>query len=105
MSFIELMLSVVFPRLASNPLHIRLDGRTRRGNRQRFAEFYYEGRAWRINADSRYLPLNLAFDAATLGLNPFVQSLTEEGAICLVLAPEIRALQRSKYKYLYIYPN
>ena len=46
----------------------------------------------------------LAYEATINdGSDPFVEDKTEQGGLSLILRPELRELQNSSYKYLYIY--
>ena len=57
-----------------------------------------------MHSDTRYKPLMLAYEATINdGSDPFVEDKTEQGGLSLILRPELRELQNSSYKYLYIY--
>ena len=102
--FLSFMRSVVLPRRSKYPSHIRLDGARTGGNRDAAGHFNHHGRTWVVHADTHFEPLLIAFDAAKKGTDPFV----EEGTMsprgrCLVLTSQLRARQKSRHKYLYIY--
>jgi hypothetical protein len=92
----------VLPRKASNPGHIRLDGKRTGGNRDAAGFFRHHGRNWVVHADTHYAPLMIAHAASQAKTDPFVQEDTVRG-VCLTLRPELRAKYKSPYKHLYIY--
>lgn len=100
--FLGFMRSVVLPGKAANPSHVRLDGARSGGSREVAGQFRHRGKAWVVHADTHYEPLMLAYAAAKRGSDPFVEEDTKRGR-CLVLTDELRAHQRSRHKYLYIY--
>jgi hypothetical protein len=103
-SFISFMEDCVLPRHRDHSNDIRLDGEQTGGKRKAFGYFSYNGRDWKVDEDTHYRPLELAYNAFKTGQDPFVDNTTTTGkARCLVLVPEIRELQRSRAKHLYIY--
>ncbi len=96
--------SSVLPRQKEKPNDIRLDGELTGGKRRSFGYFCYKGRVWKVDEDTRYEPLLLAFSAAEIGEDPFVVSDTASGkGQCLHLREELRKRQRSRSKHMYIY--
>ncbi|UWZ83131.1 hypothetical protein [Occallatibacter riparius] len=96
----------VIPRQQEHPNDIRLDGERTGGKRKAFGFFRYNGREWKVDEDTHYLPLELAYSAFVKGDDPFVESETSTGkGRCLSLAAELRKRQQSRAKYLYIYSN
>lgn len=94
----------VIPRNQEHPNHIRLDGERTGGKRRAFGFFRYKGREWKVDEDTHYKPLNLAYSAFEKGDDPFVESETTTGkGHCLSLPGHLRNLQQSRAKYLYIY--
>lgn len=102
-NFIEFMKELVNPLKNENPNDIRLDGQLSGGNRTVFGRFKHFGCTWEVNSDTRYEPLRLAYEAAIKGNEPFVEGTTKGGNPMLILQSEIKQLQSTKRKYLYIY--
>lgn len=94
---------VVLPRKQANPSHLRLDGSPTGGNWAIAGIFRHDGRYWKVHEDSHYQPLMIAYEAAREGRDPFVHDTTRKGAACLSLRPNLRSLQSTAYKHLYIY--
>jgi hypothetical protein len=88
-----------------HPTWIRLDGQTEGSSQRAFACFRHQGKLWKVDEDTRFEPLNLAYDAEEAGLDPFVPRPTSrsKSRTCLELKDDIRSRQKSKPKYLYIY--
>lgn len=98
-SFIDFMEKEALRRQAANPDHVRLDGQLSGGNLAEFCQFVHLGRLWRINADTRYEPLKLAYHALKAGSDPFKDAATKNGRR-LDLRPIV---QRSGSRHMYIY--
>jgi hypothetical protein len=102
--FVSFMRSCVLPHQAQHPNDIRLDGEQTGGKRKAFGYFRYSGREWKVDEDTRYEPLMLAYSAADSGEDPFVESDTTTGkGQCLSLIGKLRARQKSGPKHMYIY--
>jgi hypothetical protein len=101
-NFLSFTRGEVLTRRASNPGDVRLDGATSGGSRDVVGQFRHGESEWVVHADSHYEPLLIAYEAAEAGVDPFVEESTERGR-CLTLTRELRAQQRSRHKYLYIY--
>jgi hypothetical protein len=84
--FQEFYTKAVEPLKSANPAFIRLDGKIKGDTRIVFAYFLYEGKKWKVNADTHIDRLKLAFDEAAKGNDPFV----------------IKALRDNKGEYLAI---
>src|SRR5437870_1460147 len=93
--FVSFMQSVVLPRKAANPDHLRLDGRRSGGNRDVVGIFCHHEKTWRVNADTHYETLDLAYWTALEGREPFVEEATKGGGECLALQAELQAARRS----------
>ncbi len=103
-SFVEFMDAVVLPRRAAHPEHRRLDGQTFGSNREVIGRFRHAGSVWRVNADSHYEPLLLAYDAAVgENSNPFIPQTTRGGGQSLALREDIQRRRGTPQKNLYIY--
>ena len=96
------MRRVVLPRRSADPDHIRLDGARTGGNWEKVGEFRHHGSVWNVYADTHYEPLMIAYSAAEVGKDPFIEEDTSRGR-SLTLTPELRMRQRSRHKYMYIY--
>ena len=64
---------------------------------------------WRVNSDTHYRLLRLAYDNAIKGIDPFVEGVTNRDKNeKLELIPEIKRLQREQQKnnvsYFNVYP-
>jgi len=84
--------SGVLPQQAHNPTHISLDGRRTGPHGSAAFRFKRHGNVWKINADTHYDPLKLAYDsiANDSSYDPFVEMPTRETkgishGICLKL--------------------
>jgi len=82
----------VLPQQAHNPTHISLDGRRTGPHGSAAFRFKRHGNVWKINADTHYDPLKLAYDsiANDSSYDPFVEMPTRETkgishGICLKL--------------------
>jgi hypothetical protein len=102
-NFLEFVKKEVIPAKKANPDHKRLDRQTSGGNRRVVGHFQHEERLWKVHSDTYYEPLMLAYKAAIDGIEPFVEDATQKGSASLRLKPEIKRLQTTKYKHLYIY--
>ncbi len=108
--FIDFMVDMVKPDKRNNPDHIRLDGKLKGSNGKIYGKFKHFGKIWKVHQDTRYLPLELAYNAAMNDKDPFVRGLTRtKKKPKLKLSDEIRKLQSdqqdSKSDYLNIYPS
>ncbi|MEI7597656.1 MAG: hypothetical protein WCK02_18055 [Bacteroidota bacterium] len=81
---------------------LRIDGRTKGGNREVAGKFCYMGNLWKVHKDSHIEPLRKAFDAFNNNQDPFIEIPTNghKGA-CLDLNSAVIA--KGKFKHLYIY--
>jgi hypothetical protein len=70
--FQEFYTKAVEPLKSANPSFIRLDGKLKGDTRIVFAYFLYEGKKWKVNADTHIDRLKLAFDETAKGNDPFV---------------------------------
>lgn len=109
--FIDFMEDMVIPAELKNPDHIRLDGKPKssKGNTSPFGAFKHWDRTWKVNKDTYYLPLRLAYNAAIEGIDPFVEGDTNRGGNPkLELIPEVNKPQREQQQndisYLNVYP-
>jgi hypothetical protein len=102
MDFRAFMEQLALPSKAKNPAQKRLDGRKGGGNRECFGEFYRNGKVWKVHADTRFEPLEVAYRTEIAGRDPFVETQTNGSNICLELRP---GLWPQRYKHLYIYAN
>jgi len=94
----------VLPHRGKHTGDIRLDGELTGGKRKAFGYFSYKGRDWKVDEDTHYKPLELAYEALKSGEDPFVESTTSTGkGRCLSLTGKLRELQGSTAKHLYIY--
>lgn len=84
--FKEFYTKAVEPLKKDNPSFIRLDGKLKGDTRIVFAYFEYEGKKWKVNADTHIDRLKIAFDEFAKGNDPFV----------------IKALRDNKGEYLAI---
>ena len=105
-SFVAFMRESVIPRHLGAPNDIRLDGRPPRsnGSRTAFAHFQHNGSSWKVDEDTHYHPLLIAYSAALGGTDPFVEAVTQRAKTArLSLKPELKAIQGSGDEYIYIY--
>jgi hypothetical protein len=100
--FVSFVREVVLSARAAAPNDIRLDGQRTGGNRDSVGKFAHQGKLWTVHADSHYAPLDIAYQAALSGRDPFIEQATQNGT-CLVLVDELRAMQKTTPKHLYIY--
>ena len=70
--FKEFYEKAVEPLKKENPSFIRLDGKLKGDTRVVFAYFEYEGKKWKVNADTHIDRLKMAFDETLKGKKPFV---------------------------------
>jgi hypothetical protein len=84
--FNEFYVKAVVPIIKEHNDFIRLDGKIKGDTRVVFAYFLYEGKKWKVNADTHIDRLKLANDEITKGNDPFV----------------IKALRDNKGEYLAI---
>ena len=66
-----------------------------------FAYFRYEGRLWRLNADSRTERVMQAYECLKAGEDPFVETTTRGGSACLDLIDRLRSVSQTKGFYVY----
>ena len=106
-SFKAFMEKLVIPQKKANPNHIRLDGKTSGSTREAAGMFRHHNKVWKVDADTRYEPLLLAYDLMKKGAvnDPFVEEATATGkGTCLVLREKVKKLlPYSRFKYHYIY--
>ena len=77
-------------------------GKLRAGARgEPFAHFRYEGRRWRLNADSRTERVMQAYECLKAGEDPFVETTTRGGTACLDLIDRLRSASQTKGFYVY----
>jgi len=62
----------VLPLKQANHAYIRLDGKLKGSTRSFFAYFLYEGKKWKVAADTHIEKLDQAFEAFSQGNDPFV---------------------------------
>jgi len=89
-----------------NPEDLRLDGQLSGGNREVAGQFQYCNKVWKVDADSHYEPLMLAYEAIKNdpSCQPFVEEPTLKGkGNSLVLNENLRKRMPSNFKHLYIY--
>ena len=101
---------MVIPAKEKNPDHIRPDGKPKGSNGKIFGKFEHGGKIWKVHYDTRYLPLELAYDDTSDNKDPFVIGFTRiKKNPKLKLRSDIRELQsqkqdsKSNYDYLNIY--
>ncbi len=102
-NFVEFIENKVIRHKKANPKDKRLDGQLSGGNLTVFDYFQHYERTWEVHSDTHYKPLMLAYITALDGIDPFIEDKTESGRSSLILKSEIKELQNSKHKYLYIY--
>ncbi|WP_219225399.1 hypothetical protein [Pedobacter antarcticus] len=69
--FITFYEKAVLPLQKENIGLIRLDGQLKGDTRVTFAYFDYEGKTWRVNADTHIDRLKIAYDEFVKGNDPF----------------------------------
>jgi hypothetical protein len=69
---------VVQPLKAANHAFIRLDGKLKGNTRSFFGYFLYEGKKWKVAADTHIAKLDLAFEEISKGNDPFVIKPTRD---------------------------
>jgi hypothetical protein len=101
-SFMECVEGCIIPLQQANPTWLRLDGQQPGGNRKMVARFRYDGRIWKIHADSWFAPIMRAFEAVASGNieDPFVRARTRNGD-CLNLIAPLHGSQKAKHFYVY----
>ena len=99
-SFGQLMTELTIPFHRTHPDWIRLDGWTSGGNRTIFAQFYYQGRRWKIHSDTHFDRLFEAYEIIQRGEDPFEIKPTRNKGQCLDIKGRLRGA-----KFLYIYLN
>lgn len=102
-TFQDLTKSFILPRKNNHPNDKRLDGQPSGGNRNIAGKFKHNGNIWKVHFDTHYKPLMLAYNACKQGKNPFQIETKPNGNMSLVLINELRKLQNSKHKYLFVY--
>ena len=75
-NFTDFYKQAVEPLKQANVAHIRLDGKLKGKTRNVFAYFMYEGKKWRVDADTYIDRLKLAYEAAQQSEEPFVIKAT-----------------------------
>jgi hypothetical protein len=95
--------AVVLPGRTANPRHRRLDGQEGVSNREVAGAFEHLGRTWRVDADTHYAPLLLAYDEVRAGRDPFVVRPTGGGRVKLVLNDNVHARLGTRFQYFYAY--
>lgn len=98
--------SVIEPLRAANPDHRRLDGQQSGGNYDVVGRLRYQGRRWKIHADTHYEPLDIAYQALTGSppRDPFVTAPTKTG-VRLDLAEDLQRRRGTRYRHLYVYSD
>ncbi|MBA4158330.1 MAG: hypothetical protein H0X65_12740 [Gemmatimonadetes bacterium] len=98
--------SVIQPLRAANPDHGRLDGQLSGGNFDVVGRFRYQGRPWKVHADTHYEPLDIAYRAPTGSppRDPFLFTPTKTG-LRLDLADDLQRRRRTRFRHLYVYSD
>ena len=99
-NFEQLMTQLAIPFHRTHPDWIRLDGWTSGGNRTIFAQFYYQGKRWKIHSDTHFERLYEAYEIMQQGEDPFEIKPTRNKGQCLDIKGRLRGA-----KFLYIYLN
>jgi hypothetical protein len=105
-SFADFVRAVVLPLQKQNPDWIRLDGQRSGGSQNAAGYFHHNGRRWKVDEDTRFGPLLLAYHHfEKTGEDAFQESRTKRRR-SLVLIESLfeehkRAQQRFKYMYIY----
>ena len=104
------MEDMVLPATKQNPDDIRPDGKQKGSNGKIFGKFEHCRTVWKVHYDTRYRPLELAYDNASDNKDPFVTGFTKiKKNPKLKLRSDIRELQSQEqdskrdYDYLNIY--
>ena len=102
------MTEYVLPLKAANGEKERLDGEIGPGTRAAAAYFEHQGRKWKVDADTHYAPLQIAYGyLLDTGNDPFIERSTKVNHRKLVLNGKLSSELKQKYKargtYLYIY--
>lgn len=93
----------------ANPTWIRLNGKPTTGDQDAWAFFWHIERKWKVDADTSFLPVLLAFEHfASTGEDPFTVQSTDKRD-CLEVVDQVRqaliatdeAYLTSKYLYIY----
>lgn len=77
-NFTDFYKQAVEPLKQANVAHIRLDGKLKGKTRNVFAYFMYEGKKWRVDADTYIDRLKLAYELAQETEAPFVIKATRD---------------------------
>jgi len=103
--FLSFMKNCVLPRKKEHPNDIRLDGELpgSKGTQVAFGYFRHRGSKWKVDMDTRYEPLMLAYSVAVADKDPFVEETTHGGGRKLILTHELFAQMKSRFRYMYIY--
>jgi hypothetical protein len=99
--FAQFVEDLVLPLQAAHPDYERLDGQPTGGNRTIVATFWHDGRQWKVHADTHVDRLLTAYEAMTLGTDPFVHQATPRGN-SLDLRSNLKGAPPGP-KHLYIY--
>jgi hypothetical protein len=84
--FKEFYTKAVEPLKKANPSLIRLDGKLKGDTRIVFAYFEYDGKKWKVNADTHIDRLKLAFDELEKGNDPWlIKSLRDNKGLYLTI--------------------
>lgn len=84
--FNDLYIKKIEPLKKANPEYVRLDGKIGNGTRVAFAYFYYNNNKWKVDADTQFDKLKIAYDLFCAGKDPFVIIATKDGkGQCLVI--------------------
>ncbi len=105
-SFEAFYAAVIQPLRAANPDHRRLDGQLSGGNFDVVGRFRYQGREWKVHADTHYEPLDIAFRALTGSppRDPFLCAPTKTG-LRLDLAVDLQRRRGTRHRHLYVYSD
>lgn len=80
---------LVKPLKKANPEWLRLDGRIEKGNRTIYAYFQYQQIVWKVDADTHFEKLKLAFDKLQKEEEPFeIKSTQKNKGKCLTIKGE-----------------
>lgn len=106
-SFERLMETEILPKRNSNPEDMRLDGLSSGGNREVAGRFRYDNKVWKVNADSHYEPLILAYEAIKKdpSCRPFVEEPTSKGSSLVLIEGLRKRMTSDRFKHLYIYED
>ena len=96
---------------AANPDWVRLNGRATGGDQNAWGYFHHDGRKWKVDADSNFLPILLALAHwRRTGENPFRIEHADKRDQLVVIEVVREELYRhdpryQRNKYLYIYES